>query len=168
MNDSQFKQLLSRVVEDPEALPDFKILDGLLFFNGKLFIPSASPFKQIILEEFHSSPIGGHSGVNRTYERLKESVFWFGMKKDTYEFIKQCLTCQQVKPPHALPFGNLQPLPIPKRIWEEISLDFITGLPSFQNHTVILVVVDGLSKAAHFGMLGTHFTVVKVDELFIQ
>jgi len=76
-NDSQFKELFSRVTKDPDALPDFKILDGLLFFKGKMFIPSASPFKQTLLEEFHSSLIGGHSGVNRTYGRLKESLFWF-------------------------------------------------------------------------------------------
>lgn len=53
-------------------------------------------------------------------------------------------------------------------VWEDISLDFIVGIPSFQSYTVILVVVDRFSKAAHFGMLATGFTAIKVAELFAQ
>lgn len=65
-------------------------------------------------------------------------------------------------------YGLLQPLPAPQGVWEDISLDFIIGLPSFQNHTVILVVVDRFLKAAHLGMLPTNFTAAKVAELFAQ
>jgi hypothetical protein len=80
--------------------------------------------------------------------------------------LKLCVVCQQIKPTNHSPYGLLQPLPIPNKLWEDISRDFIVGLPSFQNCSVILVVVDRLSKAAHFGMLTTHFTAVKVAELF--
>ena len=73
---------------------------------------------------------------------------------------------QQIKSPTQLPYGLLQPIPPPMAVWEDISLDFITGLPSFQSYYVILVVVDRFSKAAHFGMLPTNFSVVKVAELF--
>jgi hypothetical protein len=90
------------------------------------------------------------------------------MHADVAAFVKACLTCQQVKDPTHLPYDLLQPLPVPSALWEDISLDFITGLPSFQNNTVILVVVDRFSKAAHFGMLPTSFSIVKVAELFIQ
>lgn len=72
------------------------------------------------------------------------------------------------KVPAAPPYGLLQPLPVPQKVWEDISMDFITGLPSFQNNTVIFVVVDRLSKAAHFGMLPTSFTAAKVADLFSQ
>jgi hypothetical protein len=60
----------------------------------------------------------------------------------------------------------LQPLPLPTVVWEDISLDFIIGLPSFQTYTVVLVVVDRFSKAAHFGMLPHNFTAHKVADLF--
>jgi hypothetical protein len=88
------------------------------------------------------------------------------MKKDVITFVNACTVCQQVKSSNHSPYGLLQPLPVPDKVWEDISLDFVVGLPSFQNSTVILVVVDRLSKAAHFGMLPTQFTAVKVAELF--
>lgn len=82
------------------------------------------------------------------------------------EYVNSCLVCQQIKVPTHLPHGLLQPLPIPKGVWEDASLDFIAGLPSFQGSTVIFLVVDRLSKAFHFGMLLGHFTASKVVDLF--
>ncbi|MCH91593.1 Ty3/gypsy retrotransposon protein, partial [Trifolium medium] len=100
--------------------------------------------------------------------RLQENVFWYGMRKDVTHFVKSCSVCQQTKPANHSPYGLLQPLPFLERVWEDISLDFIVGLPSVQSHTAILVVVDRLSKAAHFGSLPTHFTAVKVADLFAK
>jgi hypothetical protein len=90
------------------------------------------------------------------------------MKRDVADFVQRCLICQQTKHLNHLPYGLLQPLPIPTGVWEDISLDFITGLPSFQTFTVILVVVDRFSKAAHFGLLPTQFTACKVADLFTK
>jgi hypothetical protein len=166
VQDTEFQQFLAKVQSQPDDYTDFASLDGLLFFKGKLFIPPNSPLKHALLEEFHSSTIGGHSGIHRTFGRLQENVYWQGMRSDVAEFVKSCVVCQQTKPSNHSPYGLLHPLPVPERVWEDISLDFIVRLPSFQTHTVILVVVDRLSKAAHFGSLPTHFTAAKVAELF--
>ncbi|GAU35886.1 hypothetical protein TSUD_383780 [Trifolium subterraneum] len=136
--DDDFQHLLNQVTTEPTSYPHFKIMDG------------------------------GHSGIHKTYGRLRENVYWEGMHRDVTEYVKACLICQQTKSPTHLPYGLLQPLPIPTAVWEDISLDFITGLPSFQTSTVILVVVDRFSKAAHFGMLPTSFTAQKVADLFAQ
>ncbi|MCH91435.1 hypothetical protein A2U01_0012362, partial [Trifolium medium] len=168
LDDTEFQQLLTKVQDKPEEHKEFDMIDGLLFYKGKLFIPPNSPLKQTLLEEFHSSVIGGHSGIHRTFGRLQENVFWQGMRGDVVQFVKSCSICQQTKPTNHLPYGLLQPLPVPIRVWEDVSLDFIVGLPSFQTHTAILVVVDRLSKAAHFGSLPTHFTATKVAELFAK
>lgn len=90
------------------------------------------------------------------------------MKQDVATFVNACTVCMQTKHSTHQPYGLLEPLPIPNGIWEDISLDFITGLPSFQSHTIILVVVDRLSKAVHFGILPTNFTASKVADLFAQ
>jgi hypothetical protein len=155
-------------IQQPANFPHYEIIDGLVFFKGKLFIPAQSSFKQVLLDEFHASPLGGHSGIHRTFGRLQENVFWHEMRKDVTEFVRACVVCQQTKSATHSPYGLLQPLPIPDRVWEDISLDFIVGLPSFQSNTAILVVVDRLSKAAHFGMLPTQFTVAKVADLFAK
>jgi len=95
--DPAFQALLQKVSQDPTAHTDFQIIDDLLFFKGKLYIPSTSSFKQLLLEEFHASPVGGHSGVHKTYGRLRENVFWDGMQKDVAQFVKVYLICQQTK-----------------------------------------------------------------------
>jgi len=164
--DSDYQQLLQRVRDDPLQHAKFQVVRDLLYFSGKLYIPAQSHLKLVLLEEFHASPIGGHNSITKTLSRLKENVYWDGMKTDVVSFVKACIICQSTKHPNHLPFGLLQPLPIPENVWEDVSLDFVIGLPSFQIHTVVLVVVDRLSKAAHFGMLPTHFTAVKVAELF--
>lgn len=95
--DTQLQQLMSQVQEDPNSHPDFQVLQGILFYKGKLYIPSSSSIKNILLDEFHSSPVGGHSGIHKTYGRLKENVYWQGMKNDVTAFVNSCLTCQQMK-----------------------------------------------------------------------
>jgi hypothetical protein len=160
------QDLMIKVKNDPTAYPNFKILGDLLYFKGRLYIPTSSSFKTILLEEFHATLVGGHNGIQRTYGRMKENVYWVGLKQDVVNFVNSCHTCQQTKNPTHSPYGLIQPLPIPNQVWEDISMDFIVGLPPFQNNTVIFVVVDRFSKAAHFGMLATGFTAVKVAELF--
>jgi hypothetical protein len=72
------------------------------------------------------------------------------MKKAVEDFIKQCTICQQAKHSNTSPAGLLQPLPIPEGVWMDISMDFIDGLPKAQGYSVIMVVVDRLTKFAHF------------------
>lgn len=64
--------------------------------------------------------------------------------------------------------GLLQPIPSPSGIWEDLSLDFISGLPFYQGYSVILVVVDRFSKGTHFGLLPAHYTTHKVATLFLE
>lgn len=90
------------------------------------------------------------------------------MRKDVAEFVKLCLICQQAKIDHTHPGGLLQPLPIPQRIWEDIAMDFIIGLPKSKGFTVIMVVVKRLSKFGHFIPLKTNFSSDTVAEAFIH
>lgn len=80
--------------------------------------------------------------------------------------MKECEICQQVNHSTAAPAGLLQSIPIPAMVWNELTMDFITHLPFSHVYSVILVVVDRLTKAAHFGPLPTGFTATKVDKLF--
>jgi hypothetical protein len=78
------------------------------------------------------------------------------------------VTCQHNKSGHTLPAGLLQPLPILEQKWESISMDFITGLPKVQGKNCIYVVVDRLTKFAHFYAISTEYDIVQVAKLFFK
>jgi hypothetical protein len=115
---------------------------------------------------FHSSDVGGHSGVPVTYAILKQLFAWKGMKQVMHELVRSCVICQRAKADRAKLHGLLQPLPIPTALWEIISMDFIEALPSSQSYTCILVVVDTFTKYANFLPLKHPFTAPSVARLF--
>jgi hypothetical protein len=82
--------------------------------------------------------------------------------------INECVTCQQNKLEKTLPAGLLHPLPILEKKWESISMDFITGLPKVQGKDCIYVVVDRLTKFAHFYVISTDYSAIQVAELFFR
>ncbi|KAL0539383.1 hypothetical protein IC582_023595 [Cucumis melo] len=125
--------------------------DGGLLFERRLCVPSDSAVKTELLSEAHSSPFSMHPGSTKMYQDLKRVYWWRNMKREVAEFVSKCLVCQQVKAPRQKPASLLQPLSIPKWKWENVSMDFITGLPrTLRGFTVIWVVVDRLTKSAHF------------------
>ncbi|CAA0827948.1 Uncharacterized mitochondrial protein AtMg00860, partial [Striga hermonthica] len=103
--------------------------DGALEFRGRIVVPKVETLRKEILTEAHTAPYLAHPGSTKMYHDLKGSFWWRGMKKDVVEFVRRCFTCQQVKAEHQSPIGLLQPLPIPKWKWEEVTMDFVTGLP---------------------------------------
>ena len=107
-------------------------------------------------------------GIKKTLARLGEIFIWFDMRTDVRQFFLACLDCQATKYEAKKPVGLLCPLPIPSRPWEDLSLDFIVGLPSYHGYTTILVVVDRFSKGIHLGMLVTNYTASSVALLFME
>ncbi|TYK05420.1 Ty3/gypsy retrotransposon protein [Cucumis melo var. makuwa] len=122
----------------------------------------------VILDTFHNSAIGGHSGFLRTYKRIAAELYWEGMKADIKKHCEECLICQRNKTLALSPAGLLVPLEIPQVIWSEISMDFVEGLPKSSGYEVILVVVDRLSKYGHFLPLKHPYTAKLVAELFVK
>ena len=133
-----------------------------------IFLMPTSKLIPILLTEFRDSQMGGHFGTAKTFHRLASQFFGDGMRRAVQEYVRNCTICQQVKYSTKLPQGLLVPLPVPQRIWEELSMDFITCLPKSKGKTVILVVVDRLSKYSHMGALDTHYNATKVAELFVN
>jgi hypothetical protein len=102
------------------------------------------------MTEAHSSKSSIHPGSSKMYHDLKPHYWWTKMQKEIAAYIARCDTCCRVKAMH-MKVGLLQPLSIPGWKWEEISMDFIVGLPPIvKNHNSIWVIVDCLTKSAHF------------------
>ncbi|KAL0534048.1 hypothetical protein IC582_028325 [Cucumis melo] len=148
----QLAQLTKRGLAEAGQAVEFSISsDGGLLFERRLCVPSDSAVKTELLSEAHSSPFSMHPGSTKMYQDMKRVYWWRNMKREVAEFVSRCLVCQQVKAPRQKPAGLLQPLSIPEWKWENVSMDFITGLPrTLRGFTVIWVVVDRLTKSAHF------------------
>ena len=146
----------------------FSLVADRLHNKGRIVLPASSPMTIKLIKEFHSTPSGGHAGALRTFKRLATNVYWQGMLKQTRKYVDDCLVCQQNKYDSLRPAGLLQPLPIPNQVWEDLSMDFISGLPRSKVIDCILVVVDQLSKYAHFLGLRHPFTTRIVAEIFAK
>lgn len=168
LTDSTFLDLRDRYLKDPSSLGEFQFVDGLLLKHGRIWISPSSRFKQLLLKEFHEMLVGGHAGLSKTMKRLSKNFVWDNMKKEAQTFIRQCVVCQQTKYSSQKPNDLLQPLPLPNHVWEDVSMDFVTGLSSSKGYTVIMVVVDRFSKAIHLRALASGFTAYKVAELFVS
>ncbi|CAA0814232.1 Unknown protein [Striga hermonthica] len=143
---------------------DWTVRDGKLIYKGRFYLGRESQLKNRILFEYHSTPLAGHAGVTRTLARVAANFYWDGLRRDVVLFVKNCSICQQVKSSNQPPAGLIQPLPIPEQVWEDVTMDFIVGLPPSDGKTVIMVVVDRLTKFVHFESLPTQFTASKVKE----
>lgn len=124
--------------------------------------------QQHILQALHASAIGGHSGFPATYHRVKHLFAWPKMKQFIKDFVKSCSICQQAKSEHVKSPGLLQPLPVPDQAWAMVCMDFIEGLPNSHGYTIILVVIDKLSKYAHFLPLSHPFSALQVAQLYFD
>jgi hypothetical protein len=110
-----------------------------------------------------------HPGSTKMYQDLKQNFWWTRMKREIAKYVSECDICQRVKASHLRTAGILQPLPIPSWKWEDISMDFIVGLPNTSlRHDYIWVIVDRLTKTAHFLPVHTMFNAKKYAEIYLD
>jgi hypothetical protein len=130
---------------------------------------SIEELKQLILKEAHDTPYSIHPGGTKMYQDLKEQFWWHGMKREIAFYNARCDVCQCVKAEHQRPAGLLQPLKVPMWKWEEVGMDFITGLPrSNRGHGSIWVIIDRLTKVAHFLPVKTTHKGQDLAELYMS
>jgi hypothetical protein len=99
-----------------------------------------SKFKIKVLQEAHDCPAAGHVGFFKTYYNARQSFFWKGMSTDIQKYVAECDLCQRNKTENISTPGVLHPLHVPNQKWEEISMDFIEGLPVSEGKDKILVM----------------------------
>ena len=143
--------------------------DGGFRCSNRLCVPDVEDLRKDILDEAHKSRLTVHPGGTKMYKDLKRNFWWEGMKRHVAEHVSKFLTCQQVKTEYQKPAGLLQSLPIPQWKWEHISIDFMVRLlRSQQNHDAIWVIVERLTKLAHFIAYNMTYTVEKMSQNYIQ
>ncbi|KAJ9562283.1 hypothetical protein OSB04_007443 [Centaurea solstitialis] len=166
--DEFLMRIRSDLLKDNEAHKGFEVRQDLLFYKDRLVVPRKSPWIQQLFTEFHATPIGGHNGEVRTFQRMSAELFWVGMRKDITNMVRECEVCQRNKVLSGSPAGLLQPLALPNTVWSDVTMDFIEGLPKSSGWNTIMVVVDRMSKYAHFVPLKHPFNAQTVAAAFVK
>ena len=150
--------------------PDYRVDEqDTLWLKNRICVPSGEDIRKTILKEAHDSRYSIHPGCTKMYQDLKCRFWWENMKKDIAEYVARCDTCQRVKAEHQRPAGLLQPLAIPQWKWDDISMDFVVGLPRTQKgNDSIWVIVDRLTKVAHFLPVKNKYSVSQLADLYVE
>jgi hypothetical protein len=169
-HDDGIKIIKQNLIKGEEKYKCFRIDPlGVLWFKERVVVPKDQQLRKQILDEAHLSKFSMHPGSTKMYQDLRQNFWWTRMKREIAKYVAGCDICQRVKASHLKTAGVMQPLPIPSWKWEDISMDFIVGLPNTsQKHDSIWVIVDRLTKTAHFLPVHTTFTVKKYAEIYIE
>ncbi|WVZ85711.1 hypothetical protein U9M48_032602 [Paspalum notatum var. saurae] len=167
-NDEKIKEIKELIKLD--KAPGFRVdADGTVWHGDRICVPNLKSIRDLILREAHETAYSIHPGSEKMYQDLKQKFWWYGMKREVAEYVALCDVCQRVKAEHQKPAGLLRPLKIPEWKWEEIGMDFIVGLPRTQSgFDSIWVVVDRLTKVAHFIPVKTTYSGAKLAELYMS
>jgi hypothetical protein len=137
------------ILRDRSQWTEYMTQDGLLFRGNQLCIQKCS-MRENLLKEKHSGGLAGHFGHEKTFSKLNDSYFLPWMRTNVNKFVDRCRICQHTKGKRKN-IGLYHPLPIPERLWDAVSMDFILGLPrTKRGFDSIFVAVDIFSKMAHF------------------
>ncbi|GJY02330.1 reverse transcriptase domain-containing protein [Tanacetum coccineum] len=140
-----------------------------LYFMDRIWVPLAGGMRTVVMDEAHKSKYSVHPGADKMYYDLRDMYWWPGMKRDIATYVSKCLTCSKVKAEHQRPSGLLQQPEIPEWKWDKITMDFITKLPrSKSGHDTIWVIVDRLTKSAHFLAIREDYSTEKLAKIYVD
>ncbi|GJS51233.1 putative reverse transcriptase domain-containing protein [Tanacetum coccineum] len=144
-------------------------VDGTLCLNNMSWLPCYGDLRTLVMHESHKSKYSIHSGSDKMYQDLKQLYWWPNMKANITTYVSKCLTCAKFKTEHQKLSGLLVQPEILEWKWEKITMDFITKLPKTTNgYDTIWVIVDRLTKSAHFLPMREHDPMEKFTSLFWQ
>ncbi|GJW61650.1 putative reverse transcriptase domain-containing protein [Tanacetum coccineum] len=143
--------------------------DGTLCLHGRSWLPCYRDLRSVIMHESHKSKYSIHQGSEKMYQDVKKLYWWPNMKADIATYVSKCLTYARVKVKHQRPSGLLVQPAIPEWKWDNIMMDFITNLPkSSQGFDTIWVIVDRLTKSAHFLPIRENDPLDKLARLYLN
>nr|GEW13115.1 retrotransposon protein, putative, Ty3-gypsy subclass [Tanacetum cinerariifolium] len=140
-----------------------------LHFMNCIWVSLVGGVRTIIMDEAHKTRYSVHPGADKIYHDLRDMYWWSRMKRVIATYVSKCLTCSKVKAEHQRPSGLLQQPKIPKWKWDKITMDFITKLHrSKSGHDSIWVIVNRLTKSAHFLATREDYSTEKLARLYIN
>nr|GEZ20603.1 putative reverse transcriptase domain-containing protein [Tanacetum cinerariifolium] len=143
--------------------------NGIRYHDKRIWLPLYGGLRDLIMHESHKSKYSIHPRSTKIYQDLRKLYWWSNMKADIATYVGKCLTCAKVKAEHLKPSGLMQQLEIPKWKWENVTMDFVTGLPRTPSgYDSIWVIMDRLTKSAHFLPKKKTDSIKKLVELYLK
>ncbi|GJT51090.1 putative reverse transcriptase domain-containing protein [Tanacetum coccineum] len=143
--------------------------NGTLCLRGRSWLPCNKDLRSVIMHESHKSKYSIHPGSKKMYQDVKKLYWWPNIKADIATYVSNFLTCARVKAEHQRPSGLLVQPAIPEWKWDNIIMDFITKLPkSSQGFDIIWVIMDRLTKSAHFLPIRENDPLDKLARLYLN
>ena len=151
------------------SFSSFSIENRFIKWKAKICVPCAWELRKKVMHDNHDVPCVEHLGSDKTFQLVRRTFWWPSLAKDVHKYVQQCFQCQVNKAERVRQPGLMHPLQVPEANWQSISMDFIVGLPRTQRKkNTILVIVDRLSKMAHFVAMQETVEAPQVADLFIQ
>jgi hypothetical protein len=168
-NNEGMGHIKRRIQEDDLKVACFREdVEGVLWFKDRLVVLKEAALKKKILDEAYTSRYSIHLGSTKMYHDLRQQFWWTRMKRDIAHHVSECDTCRKVKADYMEPGGLLQPLSVLNWKWDDINMDFIVSLPlTARKFDSMWVIVDRLTKSAHFIPINTKYRVEKYAEIYI-
>jgi transposase InsO family protein len=146
-----------------------RVSKGLLLHGVRVYVPSDAKLKTSILAECHDAKLSGHLGSQKTLDQVQRRFYWPGMEAEVKSYVTSCDACQRNKPSQQKKMGLLQPLPVPDRPWQWVSMDLITALPKTRSgYDAIVVFVCRLTKMKHYVPAVTALSAPRLAALFVR
>ena len=145
---------------------EWQIEEGLVLKEERVYVPKDEKLRLEIIWLHHDMPIAGHRGQWKIVELVTRNYWWPGVTKEVKRYVEGCDQCQRIKNRAEMLAGKLRPNQIPERLWQHISVDFITKLLVSKDHDSILVVCDRFSKMSHFVAMTEKTTAEGLARLF--
>jgi hypothetical protein len=160
----ELKATRSRTVHSAE----WTSVNGVLHFRGKIYVPDLLDLRRRIAALCHDTRVAGHPRRWKTLELVSWNYWWPQMSRYIGKYTSTCDLCMRTKTQRCPPVGELHPLPIPNTPWDTVSVDFIVELPESAGHDAVMVVVDSVTKTAHFMPTFITVSAVGTARLFVQ
>ena len=141
---------------------------GILFYRNRFFIPRHEDLRLHLMQSHFDAPAFGYPGRAKTVELLQQNYYWETMHRDIDQFVRNCNTCRRSRTSRYAPYGLLQSLPIAQVPWQDISMDFVVGLPWSSSCDAIWVVVDCPTKQRHLVPCTSTVDSKDLADLFVQ
>jgi len=150
------------------AIAEYTKQDGKIQYRGKQYVAESDQLRLRLIQEHHDTALAGHLGRAETFDLLDRQYYWKEMRKQVDQYVQNCHSCQQSRTSRHATFGVLQPLPVRQWPWEDISMDFVVGLPECEGFDAVWVELDRLSKMRHFIPCHTTIDTVGLARLFLR